>query len=256
VSQPTIELLQFPYSHFNEKVRWALDWKRLPHLRTDYLPGPHAAQIQKLTGQSQVPVVRFGDGLVHGSARILDELERRSPEPPLYPDDPGQRNEALEIQRWFDDEVGPGVRRALFSVMVAEAPGYLCRMFAGARALPVRAGYRALFQLVRSKMQREMGLTDVAAVKESYAVTERALDFVAKQASPAGPLVGDRFGVADLTAAALLAPACNPPDSPMTQPRPAPPAIAAWQERWADHPGTAWVHATYRDHRPPYAGSA
>ena len=33
-----IELLQFPYSHFNEKARWALDFKGLRHVRTSLLP--------------------------------------------------------------------------------------------------------------------------------------------------------------------------------------------------------------------------
>jgi len=255
MSPDSIELLQFPYSHFNEKVRWALDWKGVPHRRTDYLPGPHAPQIEKLTGQTQVPVVRFGEELVHGSARIIDELERRYPEPPLYPEAQALRDKALEIQAWFDEEIGPRVRRALFSVMIEE-PGYLCGMFSITRSLPVRAGYRAMFQLVRAKMAREMGLTDPQAVEESYAATERALDFVAKEAGAEGFLVGDRFSVADLTAAALLAPACNPPDSIMTQPEPAPEAIVDWRARWADHPGTAWVHARYRDQRPAYAGAA
>jgi hypothetical protein len=35
-------LWHFPVSHFNEKVRWALDYKQVPHVREtltiDYLP--------------------------------------------------------------------------------------------------------------------------------------------------------------------------------------------------------------------------
>ncbi|MEN8185402.1 MAG: glutathione S-transferase N-terminal domain-containing protein, partial [Myxococcota bacterium] len=97
VSEPDLELLQFPYSHFNEKARWGLDHKGLAHRRTSVLPGPHAPRIQRLTGQSQVPVARFGGAWVNGSARILDELERRQPEPPLYPSDPAERSRELEI---------------------------------------------------------------------------------------------------------------------------------------------------------------
>ena len=26
-------LWHFPISHYNEKARWALDWKRIPHVR-------------------------------------------------------------------------------------------------------------------------------------------------------------------------------------------------------------------------------
>ncbi len=88
MAQPETELLQFPYSHFNEKARWALDYKRLPHRRRNLLPGPHVLQLKRLTGRTQVPVLRLGDRLVSGSAQIIDELERRVPEPPLYPADP------------------------------------------------------------------------------------------------------------------------------------------------------------------------
>jgi len=52
-----LELFQFRYSHFNEKVRWALDHKALSHRRTDLLPGPHASTIKKMTGQTQTPVL-------------------------------------------------------------------------------------------------------------------------------------------------------------------------------------------------------
>ena len=49
-------LWQFTASHYNEKARWALDWKRLPHERRAVLPGPHLARIWWETGQKQVEV--------------------------------------------------------------------------------------------------------------------------------------------------------------------------------------------------------
>jgi glutathione S-transferase len=61
--------------------------------------------------------------------------------------------------------------------------------------------------------------------------------------------VGERFSVADLAAAALLAPTCNPPDCAMTRPEPKPASVEHWLARWADHPGTAWVLRTYREER-------
>jgi glutathione S-transferase len=44
----TPELLQFPYSNFNEKARWAFDWKGVPHRRTNLLPGPHMARVRRI----------------------------------------------------------------------------------------------------------------------------------------------------------------------------------------------------------------
>ena len=100
-------------------------------------------------------------------------------------------------------------------------------------------------------MKRSMGITSAAAVEEGLAVTRGALDFVAETASPGGPLVGDRFSVADLTAAALLAPCVNPPGSPMQLPEPLPAGVKTWLARWREHPGRAWVRRMYREHRVP-----
>ena len=50
-----IELFQFTYSHYNEKARWAFEFKGIEHTRTNLLPGPHMRKMRKLTGQTAVP---------------------------------------------------------------------------------------------------------------------------------------------------------------------------------------------------------
>ena len=247
-----VELIQFKLSHYNEKARWALDYKSIPHRRTSLLPGPHTPKITKMTGRSQVPVLRLGDEIVFETVRIIDELERRYPEPALYPADAGDRARALEIQDWFDAEVGPMVRRGVFAAMIGDGR-YVCGMFDSDRGLLTRTAYRATFPFVRGLMKKSMGITEEASVREAHAVTDKALQFVAHEAGPAGYLVGDRFSVADLAAAALLAPSANPPNSPMSRPEPMPAGATAWVERWADHPGVAWVRQRYLDDRPPSA---
>lgn len=243
-----IELIQFVYSHYNEKARWALDWKRLPHRRRTLLPGPHMPTVRRLTGGTQLPVVRFGDEVVAGSARILDELERRFPDPPLYPADPDERQRALGLQAYFDEEVGPGLRSALFSHLIDET-GYLARTFAE-RANPLgRFAYRALLPLTKGLIRKGNAVTP-ERVAAGLEVTRAALDRVAKEAGPSGQLVGDRFTVADLAAAALLAPAARVEHPDMALPRPAPASVEAWYALWADHPGAAWVRAQYAKHRP------
>jgi glutathione S-transferase len=252
MAETTPELLQFPYSHYNEKARWALDFKRIAHKRTNCLPGPHAFPVTRLTGQTAVPVVRFGNEALHGSARIIEELEKRFPQPPLVPADPALAKRALEIQAWFDEEVGPRVRRALFATLLND-PDYICRTFAADRSLLKRRLYRALFPLTRGVMKKGMGIAGAASVEDGYEGTREALDFVARAAGPAGHLVGDAFSVADLTAAALLAPTTMPEDSPMCLPEPRPAGVRRWLEHWAQHPGTQWVRDTYARHRPPSA---
>ena len=252
MSGPAALLIQFPYSHYNEKARWALDWKRVPHVRRSLLPGPHALTVRRLTGATQVPVLRLEGEVVAGSARIVEALEGRYPDPPLYPSDPEQRRRALEIQSWFDEEVGPRVRQAIFAVFLRE-PAYVVRLFASERPPLARALYRASFPLVRLAMRSSMGLGAPGAVPRAHATTREALDFVAKHAGPGGHLVGDRFSVADLAAASLLAPVVSPPDSAMALPEPMPAAFRSLLAGWADHPGVAWLLERYRKDRPPSA---
>lgn len=243
----TPELFQFEFSHFNEKARWAFDWKRVPQRRHSYLPGFHMLPIMRLSGQRAVPVVRVDGHVIAGSGRIIDWLEQGHPAPPLYPEDPALRREALGLERWFDDEVGPAARRAFFFDLLPDA-AYALRCFTGDRGGVVPAIFRALFPVTRVIMQRDMQI-DAAGAERGRETTRQALALVAERGARTGYLVGDRFSVADLTAAALLSVVCLPPESPVRLPEPRSEGARTWLARWAALPGTAWVAQTYRRHR-------
>jgi glutathione S-transferase len=243
----TPELFQFRVSHFNEKARWALDWKGIEHLRHSLVPGPHKPKIKKLSGQEQVPVLRFDGKVVAGSNAIIDFLEQERPEPALYPRDPATRKRALEIQAKFDEEIGPAIRLAMFHELLAD-PGYFTRLFTWDKSALVRIGYRAIFPAVKLLMSREMKITPENAERD-LAVTRSGFDFVAKESAATGYLAGDRFGVADLVAASLLAPAVEMDPSPFSYPKPYPPSLQAWWRRWREHPGTTWVKTMFARHR-------
>jgi len=249
---PDLELFQFPSSHYNEKARWGLDWKGLPHRRTSLLPGPHAPQMLWLTGQTKVPALLVGDRIICGSARILAELERLAPDPPLLPEKPEDRDRELALQVLCDNEIAPGLRRAAFHLMLDHLD-YVCRTFAGDRPPLVLALYRAILPGVRIAIRRSVGLTDEESVREGFAAVQRGLDCVVAEAGPDGYLVGDAFSIADLTAASILAPVADPPGSPMARPRPMPEPTARYLEEISSHPGVAWVRRMYARHRPESA---
>ncbi len=245
----TIVLHQFSASHFNEKARWGLALKGVDHERVSHLPGPHIPAIRRLSGQTQTPVLVQDGEVVAGSAAILDRLEAGWPEPRLYPEDPAAKAEALELQARFDAEVGPAVRTALFSVLVNEG-GFLCRIFARDKPRLARGLYRASFPLARPLIAKGNGVVDPANVERAFARTAEALDLVAKRTSATGYLVGDEFTIADLTAAALLAPLADLDHPDMAKPRPMPASVVAFLGAYAEHPATLWVKATYARHRP------
>ncbi len=250
MADATITLHQFPMSHFNEKARWALDWKGLAHERKNYMPGPHEKPIRALSGQSSTPVLQIGDDVVAGSAAIVATLEDRYPERPLLPEDPELRREALDVQERFDAEVGPAARAALFSVMLNH-PGYVAKTFGRPQPLLMRTVYRMVLPFVRGKVVRAYRTDDAAYVAACREETERALDFVAQRAEAGeGHIVGRQFTVADLTCAALLAVVAAPDHPDMTRPKPVPQPVADFLGGFSEHPGTEWVRDCYSRYRP------
>src|SRR4051812_9505197 len=109
-------LWHIPISHYSEKAPWALAHKGMEHERRAPMPGAHMAVALLLTRGRRVtmPVMELDGRRIGDSTAIIAALEKRRPEPALYPTDPGERRRALELEDWFDVEVGPYMRRFVF----------------------------------------------------------------------------------------------------------------------------------------------
>ena len=244
-----IELLQFRHSPYNEKVRWALDLKQVPHRRRSLLPGPHVATVRRLTGRSTTPALRLDDGsVIDGSAHILEWLESRWPQPALYPADPTEHAEALRIQRWFDDDLTPRIRRAVLDALLRQ-PLAFASVFGDGRPAAQRLAYACAVPLAAPLIRKGNGMAGAASVADGLGAADEALDFVARRAGADGYLVGAHFGLADLCAASTLAVLAQPPGSPMSAPQPHGAAFAELLQRYAAHPGIAWTRRLYARHR-------
>ncbi len=233
-------------SHFNEKVRWALDHKRVPHVRRAPLPGLHPVVAQFVSGSRTLPVLVVDGEAFSDSTRIIAEIERRWPDPPLYPEDPDDRARALALEDRFDERLGPEIRRLLFLLLFSDAAlsgrilmgpdderraRFMSATFAGAR--PFVAGY--------------YGVSEGRA-EDARAAVEAALDGVQQEVGPSGYLVGDDFTVADLTAASLLAPIVRPPQFAGRAERFTPEAQEL-ADALATHPTFEWVTEMFARHR-------
>ncbi len=244
-------LLHFRVSHYNEKVRWALDFKRWAHRRKALVPGFHVAGLQIKTGQRKVPVLEIDGARLVGSAHIIDELERRRPDPPLYPADQAERARALAIQAHFDDEVAPALRRLFWSTYIGDTAA-CCRMATHGASRPARVAFRAVFPLMRPLFKRNMGLDRrrLAAARDGLS---GIFDRLESEIGPSGYLVGDHFGLADLAAAAVMSAIVRPPEFSYPLPEPLPDQLVALRQGLAGRRGYQWVMETYARHRGPSA---
>lgn len=243
-----IKLHQFAYSHFNEKARWALTFKGAAHERKTYLPGPHRPAIKKLSGQLQTPVLEMDGAIIAGSAKIIDTLEQHFPTPALYPQVESHRQAALDVQTYFDAEVGPAVRTVVFAELIKNGD-YLCHMFGSSKGWLKRAAYRATFPLAKPLIAKGNGADDPANVIRCLDATDRVLDEVADRVAATGFMVGGTFSVADLTVAALLAPIANVRHPDMRWPQPVPDHYMALLDVYANHPAITWVQGIYETFR-------
>ncbi len=236
-------------SHFNEKARWALDYKGIPHKRHSVFPGMQPARARMLRGgTSTLPVIDIDGKRIGDSTKIIEELERRWPDPPLYPADASERQRALELEDFFDEHCAHELRRVMFDPMLrqpelmAEAVGTDRRRGGGA----MRLAFPIVNRVVRHKYT-----VDEDTAEQGRETVVAAMDRIESERGPSGYLVGDSFTVADLTAAAILSPLVRPPEFPYHQVDPArdPEDLKRWRDSLTERPAFNYVLEMYARHR-------
>jgi glutathione S-transferase len=181
------------------------------------------------------------------STDIVATLERRWPEPPLYPADPLERERALALEDFFDEELGPYVRRLVMHHTL-QSPGLFLSTF-----VPDFPGWRrkvalAIFPLIRRRIVADFDIRE-AAVRTAFAKIAEAGERLREELQPSGYLCGERFSVADLTLAAITSPAVAPEQFPYPQPQRGHPLMDPLREALADAGILDFAHEMYARHR-------
>jgi glutathione S-transferase len=244
-------LIHFRVSHYNEKVRWVLDHKRWPHAREAVIPGFHIPRVRRLSGQNQVPVLLIDGRVLADSTQIIAELERMRPDPPVYPADPDERKRALALEDYFDEQVGPDLR-ALFWWCYLQDRAACVQMATQGASRASQIAYRAALPLLAPALRHNMRI-EARRIARAEDRIGSFFDRLEAEIGSDGYLVGDRFSIADLTAAAVMSALVRPPQFPYPLPQPAPAGLVRLQQRYAEREGYRWVVDTYERHRDPSA---
>ena len=203
-----IELYQFPFSHYCEKVRWTLDYKGIAYRPVNLLPGFHFRHLAKLAPKTCVPVLRDGAIVVQDSSAIMDYLDRRYANPALIPSDPNAAREALDWEEYLDEQIGVNIRLWFYHHTLPVRRLAVSFLLQGA-AWHKKPLFVLVYPKVGRAMIRSMNINSDTA-RQAEERLRAALEKLDETLVGRRFLVDDRFSRADLTACALLRRSCMP----------------------------------------------
>jgi glutathione S-transferase len=240
-------LWHIPLSHFNEKVRWTLDYKRVAH-RRQVLGADYLIRAWRATGRGTLPILFLDGRAIGDSTQIIAALERRYPEPPLYPGEAAARQHALALEDHFDEQLGPALRAAIITPLFRHDPDLALRVLT--TGMPDEA-YQRLRPLVRifPAFYRLRHRIREAKLEADRAAVNAALDRIEQERQGRAYLVGSAFTVADLAAAAMLSPLLQPPEIQYPLRVTLPPYLQDYRATLLRHPAMQWATGIYRLHR-------
>lgn len=213
-------LLTIPFSHYNERARWALQYHGVAAVERRYLPMLHLRAVRAVVPRAQRVADKVGSGLstpvlVLDDGRVLNDSSavvqwadatHGTEASSLYP--AAHRAEILAFEQRLHDSAGRDTRFMAYWYLLDDT-----RALAALVRANVSWWQRAVFTLgapaARSGMRRRLGLTSARHKK----VRERLMTTLGDLGALLGDrsyYVGDRFSAADLTAAALLSPVLHP----------------------------------------------
>lgn len=202
-------LITIAVSHYCEKVRWALDWLNIPYIEESHVPLLHRLATRQYGGTS-VPVLVTKTSTFTDSTAILHYLNTIAPAGrQLYPTAPKLRQEVEQLEELFDTKLGVNTRRWAYFYRLDDAQ-VMRQMWSKGTPWVEQVGLAIAFPLIRQVVRQAYNVTASAAassleeIKQVFEIVNQRL------VDNRLYLVGNEFSAADLTFAALAAPALRP----------------------------------------------
>src|SRR5262245_5060089 len=243
----TLLLWHIPLSHYNEKARWALDYKHLAHHR-QVLGADYLIRAWRATGRGTLPILFLDGRAIGDSTHIIAALEERYSELPLYPRDVAARQRALALEDYFDEQLGPALRAAIVTPLFQHDPDVALRVLTTGMPEKAYQTLRPLGRIFPAYYRFRHKIRD-AKLEADRATVNAALNRLEQERQGRPYLVGDTFTVADLTAAAMLGLLLQPPEIQYPLRVELPPHLQDYRATLLRHPAMQWAANVYRLHR-------
>ncbi|MEM1414233.1 MAG: glutathione S-transferase C-terminal domain-containing protein, partial [Myxococcota bacterium] len=209
-----------------------------------------AGEADRVSSRYSTPLLCKGRLRVSDSREIVRYVDATYGDAQLF-----APSEAEALDREYAVRLGPHTRRIVYWFGLGQ-PGML---FALARDNVPRSQallFRASYPLGRRFLGRALAVNE-EGYRASLEKVARVADEVAERLADGRPyLCGERFSVADLGFASMMAPAVLPPEYGAELPSPdaLAPEAQAIVRRYRAHPAGAFALRMFREHRPPRAG--
>ncbi len=242
-----MKLYQFPISHYCEKARWALDYKNLSYEPVNLTPGLHKFVVKRRAPESSVPVLLNDNLVIQGSSQIIDYAEQLTPEPMLGFSETLEKSKALELESFFDNQIGPLLRSVAYHILFKHRKE-LIALWSNRGPTYGRVWLQLSLPLLIHFLEKSYDTSDASAQKQRDRFN-KSLDRLDTLYERKSFLVGNRFSRADLTAAALLAPLVLPKQHPVPPPVKLPDEFERYRSQQISRPVLQRVNALYREYR-------
>ena len=253
MSPSSFTLYTFAMSHYSEKIRWTLDVAGLPYRERVMAPVFHMAPALMMgkRGQTSLPVLQRGDLAIQDSARILTWLHEQGLALELMP--LAHLQEVRDVESRFN-AIGKDVARLLYARSFGKADDHIVRMWTEHATALQSAAIKAAYPLICWGFRRKLRINTASAQRAEQRIHE-AVSWLERALSDGRTyLVGDQLSVADITAAALLAPIACPAEHPIYGDARYVDGMKEATAAWAKSPAMHWVRTLYRHQRGPMTG--
>ena len=202
-----------------------------------------------------VPILISGDRKIGGSAAILHHIDTQlAPEERLYPEDPAARREVEDLERRFDDDLGPATRLIAYWHILPH-PDMLFGLMDHNLPKGEHFVLRKMTPGVNAIIRKALRVNGETADRSTLLVAEIFNEVGERLADGRRYLVGDRFTAADLAFASMSAPTLWPENYGSWLPKleDAPPEMAAPVRMLRETPAGKFALRMFEEERPHVA---